>query len=246
MQKWCLLTLLFIATGLVGCGQPDVDLTYPTGADDLIVQASSTGGLVPLAYVDSYIPEFRLYGDGRAVWTEWKDGRTSVSEGHLSTEEVAELLAWIADRRFFGLDDFYTVKDAPLDLPNDCVRVNLANEQKTVCEYYDGAPKAFWEVYSHLRSGADVADYRPYQPQMGWVYAEPITWGTPESVPWSESLVPAPSTIGDGVWVDGETLDYLWQGRLEQGPWMVYEENGDLYGLVLQVPGLMPNAPDAP
>ena len=55
MHKWRLLTLLLMAVGLVGCGQSDVDLTYPTGADDLIVQASSTGGLVPIAYTDSYI-----------------------------------------------------------------------------------------------------------------------------------------------------------------------------------------------
>jgi hypothetical protein len=52
--------------------------------------------------------------------------------------------------------------------------------------------------------------------------------------------------MGERQWVEGDLLEFLWQGRLELGPWMVYDEGDDLYGLVLQVPGLMPEAPAAP
>lgn len=240
--------LLLLATALLaGCGQPDVDLTYPTGADDLIILADSTGGYVPLAYMESHIPEFRLYGDGRAVWAQWRDGHTEVWEGYLTSEEITALLEWIVDEGFFGLKDFYAPPNPPTDLPTDCVRVDLVNAQKTVCEYHSGAPKAFWAVYGRLRSGADASEVHPYQPEIGWITAEPITWDTnAESVAWPESLIPSPSEIGEGVWVEGEVLAFLWQGRLEQGPWMVYEEAGQHYGLVLQVPGLMPQAPEAP
>lgn len=232
---------------LAGCGGPKVDLTYPSGAADLIIQADSAGGFVPEAYVQSHIPVFRLYGDGRVIWTEWQDGRTSVWQGRLTDDEITALLEWIADQRFFGLKNHYTIKNPPTDLATECVRVNLVDQEKTVCEYYDGAPKAFGMIYSRLRTGAGVTDFEPYQPEIGWVIVEPITWNPgPEASAWPESLVPSPSTMGEGVWVEGETLAFLWQARLEEGPWLVYEDGDERFGLVLQVPGLMPQAPEGP
>jgi hypothetical protein len=244
---WRWLTLMLPAILMARCGQADVDLTYPTGADNLVILADSEGGYVPEAYVQSHIPLFRLYGDGYVVWSEWQDGQTSVWEAHLAPDEITALLEWLMERRFFRLDGLYAPKNPPTDLPTDCVRVQLVNEQKTVCEYHSGAPKAFWEVYSHLRSGAGASAENSYQPEIGWVIVEPITWATSgDAIVWPESLAPAPSAMSDGAWVEGEMLAFLWQGRLEQGPWMVYEEGEDLYGLVLQVPGLMPQAPEAP
>jgi hypothetical protein len=247
MHGWYVWTLALTVFLLGGCAGPKVDLTYPTGADDLVIQANSTGGLVPDAYIQSHIPAFRLWGDGRVIGTEWKDGQASVWEGHLTAEEIAALLEWIADKGFFRMDNHYTVKNPPLDLPTDSVRVNLVSGEKTVGEYYDGAPRAFGEIYGRLRAGAGASDVHPYQPGIGWVIVEPITWDTTrEPVPWPDSLTPVPSEMGEGIWVEGDLLAFLWQGRLEQGPWMVYEVGGEPYGLVLQVPGLMPAAPEAP
>jgi hypothetical protein len=232
---------------LLGCGQPTVDLTYPTGAGDLIVEADSSGGFVPEAYVQSHIPLFRLYGDGRVVWSEWQDGRANVGEGRLSGAEIADLLDWIADKRFFAMEQHYTVENPPTDLPSDCVRVKLAQVQKTVCQYAGGAPKAFGEIFGRLVAGAGASEKRPYEPDGAWALVEPITWeSAAEATLWPESLAPSLSAMGERQWVEGDLLEFLWQGRLELGPWMVYDEGDDLYGLVLQVPGLMPEAPAAP
>jgi hypothetical protein len=247
MRAWHWLVLILSILPLAGCGQPDVDLTYSTNPEDLIVQANSAGGYVPDAYVESHIPDFRLYGDGRVVWVEWQDDQTKVWQGHLEADEIAALLRWIADKRFFGMKNHYAPKNPPTDLATDCVSLTLVNVQKTVCEYHSGAPKAFWEIYGRLGSGADASDVQPYQPDKGWVIVEPITWDTTaEAVAWPDSLTPSPATMGDGAWVQGDLLHFLWQGRLEQGAWMVYEEDDRYYGLVLQVPGLMPLAPSGP
>jgi hypothetical protein len=244
---WRWLTLILPIALVARCGQADIDLTYPTGTQDLVIVADSEGGYVPEAYVQSHIPLFRLYGDGYAVWSEWQDGQTSVWEGLLAPDEITALLEWIAGRRFFGLDGYYAPKNPPTDLPTDCVRVQLVNEQKSVCEYHSGAPRAFGEVYGRLTSGAGASEVTAYQPEIGWVIVEPITWATSgEADTWPGSLEPAPSAMGEGMWVEGEVLAFLWQGRLEQGPWMVYKDGEELYGLVLQVPGLMPQAPQAP
>jgi hypothetical protein len=238
---------LFSLVLLAACGGPKVDLTYSPAADEVIVQADSTGGLVPLAYEQSHIPDFRLYGDGRAVWSDWQDVRNVIWEGHLSADEIDALLAWMADEGFFSMDPHYTVKNKPLDLPTDCVAANLVNEQQRVCEYYDGAPQAFGEIYGRLRSGAGASDAQPYQPEIAWVIVEPVTWDEPlEPIPWPESLAPSPVGMGEGTWVEGDVLAYLWQSRLGFGPWVVYSDGEARYGLVLQVPGLMPQAPEAP
>jgi hypothetical protein len=245
MYRWYIAAIALLVVALTGCGQPEIDLTYSKNPEDVIVQATSTGGYVPDAYVSSYIPEFRLYGDGRVVWSVWKDGLTLVQQGYLTDEEVSALLDWIAGMGFFGMKNQYTAKNAPTDLPNDCVRVNIMNEQKTVCEYSGGAPKKWSEVYGHLRQGADVANYQPFRPTIGWVSGEVITWGNPQdTASWPESFAPRPKDMMEGVWVEGETLETLWQGRLEQGPWMIFEDGQEHYGLVLQVPGLMPESPD--
>jgi len=247
MQRGYWFVAALILTLVAGCGEPQVDLTYSTDGNDLIVQADSTGGLVPEAFRQSHIPLFRLYGDGRVIWTQWAGSRTEVWEGTLSQAEIAALLKWIADEGFFGLEAHYTVKNPPTDMPNDCVRVNLVDTQKTVCEYYDGAPKAFEMIYGRLTSGGGVTSVHPYEPASGWVMAEAITWDpAPDGIPWPESLAPSPSGMGEGTWVEDRTLAYLWQERLERGPWMVYQDGEGYYGLVLQVPGLMPEAPQEP
>lgn len=44
-------------------------IEHPTGADELILRIEQVGGFVPVAYTISSIPQFSLYGDGRAIFT---------------------------------------------------------------------------------------------------------------------------------------------------------------------------------
>jgi predicted small lipoprotein YifL len=245
IRIWSLLALALAL--LAGCGGPGPDLSYPAEADHLLVEADTAGGLVPPAYAENHIPAFRLYGDGRVVWTDQEGPRMSVWQGHLSPEKTQELLAWMADDGYFRMDDFYTVENPPTDLPTRCIRVYLADQSKSVCEYFDGAPETFDQIYGLLQSGAGATDVVTFEPQIGWVTAEPLTWETgSEMVVWPEVLSPALPAMTGGIWVDGPTLEFLWRNRLEQGPLMVFEELGDRYQVTLQIPGLMPRAPSLP
>jgi hypothetical protein len=42
-------------------------ISHPTGADEVVLRVSTGGGLVPIEYNYTMIPEFTLYGDGRIV-----------------------------------------------------------------------------------------------------------------------------------------------------------------------------------
>jgi Ca-activated chloride channel family protein len=225
----------------------EVDLAYPVGADDLVIEAGTRGGLVPPQIEANHIPGFRLYGDGRAVWIEEKDRGISVWEGRLDTGEIDALLRWMQGQGFFGMDELYTGENPPMDLPTSCIRVHLVEQSRSVCEYYQGAPEAFDEIYRRLQAGAGASDVHAYQPEIAWAVAERLEWDAGgEVIAWPELLSPALSALEGGAWVEGETLAFLWRNRLEQGAWMIYEELGDRYTMVIQVPGLVPGAPSAP
>jgi hypothetical protein len=244
-RTWFLLALALVL--LAGCGGTGPDLSYPAEADHLLIEADTAGGFVPQTYAENHIPDFRLWGDGRVVWTD-KDGPSmNVWEGRLSQEKVEDLLAWMAGEGYFEMDDFYTVENPPTDLPTKCIRVNLADQNRSVCEYFDGAPEALDQIYSLLRGGAGATQVAAYEPQIGWVMAEPMSWESGvEPVAWPEVLSPALSAMAGGTWVDGPALEFLWRNRMEQGPLMVLEELGNRYEVILQIPGLMPRAPTPP
>ena len=239
--------LILALVVLAACGAQGPDLAYPAEADHLLIEADTAGGLVLPAYAENHIPAFRLYGDGRVVWTDQEGPGMNVWQGHLPQEKIEDLLAWMADEGYFRMEEFYTVENPPTDLPTQCIRVNLTDENKSVCEYFDGAPEAFDQIYGLLRNGAGATEVTNYMPQAGWAMAEPMTWESgSEVVAWPEALSPALPAMAGGVWVDGRTLEFLWQNRLEQGPLMVFEELGQRYEVTLQIPSLMPRAPSPP
>ena len=240
-----LLTLALVV--LVACGAQGPDLAYPAEAGHLLIEADTAGGLVPPTYAENHVPAFRLYGNGRVVWTDLEGPGMNVWQGHIAQEKIQDLLAWMTDEGYFRMEEYYTVENPPTDLPTQCIRLYLMDEGKSVCEYFDGAPEALDQIYDLLHSGAGATEVTKYTPQIGWAVAEPMTWETgSEVIAWPEALSPALSAMAGGVWVEGRTLEFLWQNRLEQGPLMVFEEYAERYQVTLQIPGLMPRAPSPP
>lgn len=67
----CVLAILASATlgvALAGCGGGGV-VAHPEAPEEAIVQVSTGGGLVPVEFNLTQVPEFSLYGDGRVVVT---------------------------------------------------------------------------------------------------------------------------------------------------------------------------------
>lgn len=72
------LLLALVLLLLAACGAQGPDLSYPAEADHLLIEADTAGGLVPPTYAENHIPAFRLYGDGRIVWTGQEGPRMNV------------------------------------------------------------------------------------------------------------------------------------------------------------------------
>jgi hypothetical protein len=247
--KFVLMTVLTLAVILAGCGPANSarEWSYSTDARHVLIEADTRGGFVPVEVAVSHIPDLRLYGDGRVIWSEKSDdGATTVWEGRLSDQEIRALLDWMDEQGYFEMEEFYTVDNAPTDLPSSCIAVALQDQSHRVCEYFDGAPAAFDEIYQRLHEGAGATGAQNFEPEIAWVSAHGVPGIAPEeAIAWPEGLSPAPSAFGEGMWVEGEALDFLWSNRLEPGP-MFFQESGSVYVIVLQIPGVTPDAPPAP
>ena len=80
--------LILALVVLAACGAQGPDLAYPAEADHLLIEADMAGGLVPPAYAENHITAFRLYGDGRVVWTDQEGPGMNVWQGHLPQEKI--------------------------------------------------------------------------------------------------------------------------------------------------------------
>jgi hypothetical protein len=162
---------------LAACGGPPqeasptslapVSLEYNHSAGALVIEADTFGGLEPPSR-GRHVPEVSVYGDGVVVLaTEDQDPRAGIDRavtiGYLEEAELDELLVFIADSGFFGLDDRYMPSPALADMPWRRVIVNLVGGTKTVSIYpfdYSDAPAAFSTTYE------EILGIRPANPQI--------------------------------------------------------------------------------
>jgi len=216
-------TLVLVLTACGG-GQEStpepVSLEYDDRAGVLIVQADTYGGLMPPPSSSStHVPEVSIYGDGLVVLAEDEEGPVAgtdrwVTTGHIDHEELRELLAFIAESGFFGLDDLYAPRPAPPDSPARHVTINLLAATKTVSvfpHYYDEAPASFRETYEKLLE-ISPPDLTPFIPSAGTVTAtdlgpiEDLPAGQGSQVaPWDTPLVGIVlAEVTEGTHLEGE------------------------------------------
>jgi hypothetical protein len=171
------LVLLLAACGGEGGREPTpehITPEYDDSAGALIVEVDTYGGLVP-APSSRHVAELSIYGEDRQVALAEEDtaprGGTdrSVTVGRISEQQLADLLASIADSGFFGLEDRDVDPAAPTDGPWRHVTVNVLDRSKTVSVYppaYATAPDAFWETYDAI-SGVQPSELTAFVPTSG-------------------------------------------------------------------------------
>ncbi|HNB53067.1 MAG TPA: hypothetical protein PK530_14050 [Anaerolineales bacterium] len=225
-----------------------VDVVWNHDPNTLIVSGTYCCGftmpLVPL----NYIPDFQIWGDGRYVWVVFNADNTSrqVLEGQLTEEQMTTLLQKFADAGFFGWEDRYA-NELVSDMADQCITVNLEGVSKTVCEYYEGAPKEFHALYDELAKGSGITG-TAFVPTRGYLtafdmgkLARPVSQ---DDILWpTDQLFPLSDAVDKGMWVEGEALLLAWEA-INKNPYegLVYA-SPDFYGIALQIPGLSMNQP---
>ncbi len=237
------ITITFLAALLAACGslQPTPELAWDPSPDAVLIEAVNCCGLVPGGFVESYIPDARLWGDGRIVWvTQQDEGGRQVWEGHLSEAEVRALLQDFAASGFFEWKEHYEPELIATDLPTKSLTVYLQGKTKRVSEYMSGAPPDFHRLYDWLASGAG-AEGRPYRPQRGLLRVWPTADSPERDLPtWDAARLGVDlAQVGEeGQWIEGGALQLAWE-LSNENPWNpVVVQDGVAYGITLAVPGV--------
>jgi hypothetical protein len=239
-------TLLVAALACNTLLPPRPALEWDASPEAVVIQATFCCGFVPMEVAVNYIPDATVWGDGRIVWVlQSAGGGRQVLEGRLSADEMRALLGQFVDAGFFGWDDSYANYNVT-DLASQCLTVSLTGEHKTVCEYYEGAPRAFHTLYDYVSGGAGAVG-ADYVPERGYVTAYPLTEFDPAGLqvwPWpAEAAGFSLAEAGGGRWVEGEALQTAWTA-VNGSFWGHALQDGDsYYRLTVQVPGLSQSAP---
>jgi hypothetical protein len=223
-------------------------LEYSRNPGVLVVEADTYGGLTPPP-TGRHVAEVSIYGDGFVVLAS--DEQSSVGTdrvvrtGHISEEELAELLSFIADTGFFELDDQYMPSAALPDMPWRHVIVNLLGCSKTVAIYphdFADAPTAFSEVYSEL-TGVEPSDATVFTPSSGVLTATdlgPID-GLPggqqsQVAPWDSPLVGIElADAREGVHLAGDQYGVVEEFLLRYPPGQLFgSQQGQAYQVLLE------------
>lgn len=242
------ISLAALACNAIAPSRPE--LKWQTDRHTLVVTAgywsglSSGGGpMVNIISRQNYVPEAQLWGDGRLVWTTTgANGERQVMIAYLDQAEMLAVLSIIADSGFFGLKDSYTCANFS-DMESQCIKVTLSAAEKSVCEYYRGAPESFHQLYQTLSEGVGRRGAL-YAVSRGYLIAHPLTMGgqgaaPPPAAPWhAKSVGLSLANARSGLWVAGEPLALAWR-IVNANPFSnVVRDGKQYYQLAVMIPGI--------
>ena len=171
---------LVAAVALVGCGDDDTGpvverpgdgdgIDHPTGADDLVLQVHTAGGLTapPLAA----IPQVSVYGDGRVIVVgpttlEYPGAALpNLQQGFLSDEELQEVLRAAGAAGLLDGDEPDYGDPGITDMPTTRVVINAGGVERDISAYAldfvdgdDNLEAAQREARQRLRDFLTVVD----------------------------------------------------------------------------------------
>jgi hypothetical protein len=178
-------------------------IAHPTGPNDVVLRAGTRGGFVRLQTVMSRVPEFTLYGDGRALvlppdGDAADDDLPALRETRLSEDEVQALLAYALLEGGLG-----TARDAymggNMDAPSTVFDLHADGADRSILVTGltdDPAPgpdaaamRAFADLVAKLRSIPTDADYASDR-TIAFIAETEGAQGPVEAWPWTD-LAPA-------------------------------------------------------
>ncbi len=223
-------------------------LEYDRSPEVLIVEADTYGGHRPPP-IGRHVAEVSIYGDGFVVLASDEPSSVGtdrmITTGHISEEELSEILSFIANAGFFELDDEYMPSPALAGMPWRRVTVNLRECSQTVAIYppdFVDAPTAFSDVYHELM-GIQPSDTAVFKPQSGVLTATdlgPID-GLPggqqsQVAPWDSPLVGIDLVDArEGAHLAGEQYRVVGEFVLRYPPGQLFgSQEGRAYQVLLE------------
>lgn len=214
------------------------DLTWDDSPESVLIDGTFCCGFTSAEFVANALPEFRIWGDGHFLWvSHQEDGSRRVWETRLTPVEIQAILDRFLQAGFFAWDERYA-NDTVADFADQCITIQLKEARKQVCEYFEGAPPAFHELFDELASGLGRTG-QDFIPQRGFLRTAvfDVDFVSP-TIQWTDPALSLAKTGTSGAWIEGGTLQALW-AALNQRPFgPIAAENGVYYMYTIQVPGL--------
>jgi hypothetical protein len=123
---------------------PD-DVTHPTGATQIVLRYDVAGGFVPLEFSVGLVPQFTLYGDGRAIWASagatggsTLDGLSTGARDRtavLTEPQVQDLLKFALLQGGLGIAVGPYDATGVADAPTTAFEIHADGNDKTVSAY---------------------------------------------------------------------------------------------------------------
>lgn len=213
-------------------------IAYERNPRAILIEADIAGGLAPVPR-GAHVPRFRLYADGFVVYageqTPLSTGLDAVVRtGYLSETAVQELLAFLRDSGFYGLEAYYQPKPVPADLPTAHITVNL-DKAKTVRVYAPGignAPAAFYDALGYIERSLPE-NSKVFAPNEGYLVALPA--GAVSDFRSKDLLAEWAPTVGarleaaDGIMVSGSVYANIVSLIAQTWPNTLYREGDRAY-----------------
>ncbi|MBI1730194.1 hypothetical protein HY229_05300 [Candidatus Acetothermia bacterium] len=246
------IVIIFCLSWITGCGifssQSSIKLEWNLNQIDPIIQATFCCGFVTQIVPLNYIPDAQIWGDGRYIWVENREsGQRIVHQSQLTQAQLQETLQSFVKAGYFQWKDEYA-DNTISDMPWQCLHVKLIAKEKSVCEYYRGAPEAFHALYNQIWSGMGKVS-TDFAPAQGFLTSFPISSPDPPNgtttLNWPSRAKTRLRDAMQGAWVEGDALQFAWK-VVNNSPWGSFiEEYGMYYQLALQIPGVSMIEPPA-
>jgi len=200
---------------------------WDTSPDNVVISYDAFG---EIDY--GYIPDFRVWGDGRIVWVERDQNFTrKVYEGYLSQNQLKEIIEQFVDAgyyKWFGGG-------------NSSVNISIGLLTSYKQNSFDANEKIS-QLAEYLASGAGVKANN-FIPTIGYLYVFPVeeteyknTKFTPVEWPenkYESNLENFERSFPNGKEITGDELDFVWQS-VNHSPFI--ESNGKIYWIAVGIP----------
>ena len=201
---------------------------WDTSPDNVVISYDAFG---EIDY--GYIPDFRVWGDGRIVWVERDQNFTrKVYEGYLSQNQLKEIIEQFVDAGYYKW--FGNKNSSPVN-----ISIGLLNSYKQ--DSFDTNGKIS-KLAEYLESGAGV-DAKEFIPTVGYLYVFPIkktAYKNTNVIPvqwagnkYESSFENFERTFPSGKEISDDELDFVWQ-IVNHSPFIKLDDK--IYWIALEIP----------
>ncbi len=197
------------------------------------------------------VPRCTVFGDRRARWVE-PPGEEEAAQGAVGRllespvdgARLDSLAQLVAASGFFGLEPLYGPDTGPLR--ELTIRLEGLGEHTVRVSDSVAAPEAFEALYGLCESLRRPDEAQEVIPTGGWIYAFPQRTPGEFHTAWPDDAPDLQSFVDQPRWLDGEAVSQVWIAGRDHGARATFASGGEVFRVVVRVPGISPDTPRRP